>query len=240
METGEFSVKDEKDSKIEQTVKDLTESFKGEGINYFIIGSLARNMYMGKETQSPEVDLLIPNQAQRQKAETLMNKVRTANPGIDLDTSLSNIVLEEGGKYFLTYGNIKHSVDPQIFEPSELHIGVTNFNTLNPPALLHTYTFVGGPFRGKDWSNALTLSRWMKQQNISYDHSSYSKFHQFGKDRWKRSPLRQIQNAWRAAINSLPDEARNKILEVYKTPIVTNIRDIFNRVEKATCGVSTD
>jgi len=240
MENSEIPVISEKNLRMEKAMKDLSETFDGNEINYFVIGSLARNIYMGNELQTPEIDLLIPNKSQQAKATELIKIVKGNNGEIDIDSSLSELVEEEDGIYHLVYGNLKSITDPNIFEAEKLQIGNTKFRTLKPSTLLHTYTFVGGPFRKKDWTNALIFARWMKQKGVVYNDSDYDAFHNFGKERWKKSPLRKIQYAWRKTINSLPDDARNKIVDLYDTSLITSAREIFNRLERATCKLDSD
>ncbi len=53
-------------SEIVKAIDGLDKTFKSAGIDYFIIGSIARKSYMQEEVTdiSPEIDLLIPNKEQ--------------------------------------------------------------------------------------------------------------------------------------------------------------------------------
>ncbi len=76
----------------------------------------------------------------------------------------------------------------------------------------------------------------MRKNNFSYDHSPYLPFHQFGKDRWKQSPLRKLQYAWRETLDSLPSDLKEKVLKIYQFKPVQKARDLFNLLEELTCG----
>ncbi len=242
MEGVEHTPITDKAVKLESTLKDLTERLDNSGIDYFIVGSLARNMYMGVEVQSPEIDIIIPNKKDRQRTSQIIEQeIQPSHPDITIDTSLSDFIVEDDGDYRLIYGNINFPVEKDLVEPETLNIGNTKFKTFSPPTLLHTYTFVGGPFREKDWKNSLTFARWMKNQNIHYDDTLYDNFHQFGKLRWKGSPLRKAQYGWRKIVNSLPKEFRRQLLSgIYEMPAAKRMRHLFNRLEENTCGIRGD
>ncbi|MFV1917420.1 MAG: hypothetical protein ACC618_03010 [Patescibacteria group bacterium] len=230
---------EEKFRKIEATLTILSKRLDNEKVNYYIIGSLARNIYMGDDPQSPEIDLVIPNPNDQDKmAQIISDEIQPAHPDIYIDTSLSDYIQETDGEYILTYGNIEHKVDSELMEPQELIFQSAKFKSFAPPTLLHAYTFVGGPFRSKDWTSALTFARWMRKENIEYDHDKFSGFHKFGKEKWNNSPLRKSQHAWRKFVNDLPKDFRDKLLDVYKLPIAKQARRLFNQVEEMTCGTN--
>ena len=152
----------EKIEKMESAIRSLTERLDDTETEYFIAGSLARNVYMGTDIQSPEIDLIIPNKEKRQQVrEIIESEIQTTHPDITIDISLSEFLDEKDGKYSLKYGNIDLPIESKLMEPEILTLGSTTFKTFKPATLLHTYTFVGGPFREKDWKNSLTFARWM-------------------------------------------------------------------------------
>lgn len=225
--------------RVESTLRSLTEILDSTGTEYFIAGSLARNMYMGTEVQSPEIDLIIPNEEERQHiSQIIESEIQPAHPHITIDTSLSKFIEELDGNFRLKYGNIDLPIENELMEPQVVSLGNTTFKTFKPATLLHTYTFVGGPFREKDWTNSLAFARWMKDQGIIYNHKLYQNFHRFGKFRWNNSPLRKAQHGWRKIVDSLPESLRKQLLSgVYKMPAARTMRQLFNRLEETTCGV---
>jgi hypothetical protein len=150
--------------------------------------------------------------------------------------SLSNLLTENDGEYSLSYGGINYPLKKELMAPEKIKFADLSVNTFSPATLLHTYSFVGGLFREKDWKNALTFSRWLNKEDIKYEHADYEPFHKFGRERWNSSPLRKIQNVWRNMVNALPENLRDKLLETYGSPIVKNVRGAFSVVEEATCG----
>lgn len=236
----------ESDEALLNTLKDITDALRSENINYFIIGSLARKTYMMDDNTdntdnngefSPEIDILVPEKDQFPKAQEIIMRIeKEKNPKIEVDLSLSGIVSQEREEYFLTHGNLKFPVKSTLFEPAYLQIGRVNFQTLKPATLLHTYAFVGGPLREKDWRNAIIFARWMKENEVKYDHKDYEVFHKFGKKRWNSSPFRKIQHVWRKTLNSLPKDIRKGIVGIYDTNLVRKLRQLFNKFEEMTCG----
>ena len=164
-----------------------------EGINYFLVGSLARRAHMGALEKSeapitPEIDLIVPDPSDRKKLEKI-----EAPQKIKLDLMPSDFVQRyESGNYSLNFGNLKIPVDKSVFEKEIVEIGGTEIPTLKPEALLHTYELTGKNFRPKDWANAIDFARWMRSKKIEYDHSLYLPFHEFNKQQL-RMPLRKAK-----------------------------------------------
>ena len=254
-------MEDEKNRDIEahkqvEQLRRILEILNTHGIDYYVVGSLARIAYIqswqsrrnsseGKSTplnipceafekSSPEINLLIPDREQYEEAKKILD---IPSLSVKVDLSLSNFLRREDGKFFLTHGGVRIPVEGKLFEPVVFDIEGTEFRTLKPETLLHTYVFVGGPFREKDWTNALEFARAMRKQKIVYDHSEYEPFHKFGRIRWRNSPLRRVQYAWRMLINSMPEDVRERVLQVYNFTPIRLLRSMFNKMEEATCGV---
>jgi hypothetical protein len=47
MEIGEIPIKSEKDNIFEKAAGEMIEKFSENGINYYVIGSFTRNIYIG-------------------------------------------------------------------------------------------------------------------------------------------------------------------------------------------------
>jgi len=202
------------------------------GVNYFLVGSLARRAYMGTLEKggalTPEVDLIVLYKNDIEKIKKLKP------PKIKLDLSLSGFIYrDKDGDYSLRFGNLKIPIKKEVFKPEIVKINGIDVFTLRPETLLHMYALVGGIFRPKDWVNAINFARWMKNKRITYDHELYLPFHRFNK-RQLKNPLRKLRLFWREILRSLPPEALEGIEKVYNTSLMKKIRNFFNEIEKIT------
>jgi hypothetical protein len=235
--TAELHSMEEKNPEVENGIRELTKKFGDEGIDYLIIGSVARVAYMGSGVPSNDIDILIPFSGQRTRAQEIINSLQPMHPEIYFDTSLADLIEvdESSQQYHLKYGFIDEVVKAELFKIRELDFEGISIKTIPPATLLHMYTLVGGPFREKDWNNSLTFARWMKTQP-AYSHELYWPFHSFGKRRWNESPLRKMQYVWRQFINYLPGNLQNKTREIYNLPLTVKARVLFNTIEESMCG----
>lgn len=206
-----------------------------EGINYFLVGSLARRAYMGtleeEDPLSSEIDLIVLNPLDIEKLKNL----KCPPQKIKLDLTLSEFFFRNGdGDYFLKFGAFEIPLKRDVFEPEIVKINGIDVFTLKPEALLHIYALVGKNFRPKDWVNAITFARWMKKKGITYDHALYLPFHEFNKKQLK-IPLRKVKLFWRKILSSLPPKVLGYLKKFYDIPPMKNARDLFNTMEKITC-----
>jgi len=220
---------------ILQEAGEFLDRLNKEGINYFLAGSLARRAYMGTLEEgnpfTPEIDLIVPAPSDREKIKNLEPPQK-----IKLDLSLSEFVCKKGdSSFFLKFGNFEIPVEADAFERKMVQINGIDAFTLKPEALLHIYSLVGKTFRPKDWANAITFARWMKQRGITYDHALYLPFHEFNKKQLN-IPLRKVKLFWRKILSLLPPEVSRNLRKIYNIPPMKNARDLFNAMEKITCG----
>ena len=216
--------------------------FTESAVTYFVIGSAARRAYLGDDPNLvTDFDLLTPDTTQKQLVSTCLRKINQllTDAGItpvEIDTSLSNLLVLENGKFHLKYSHIDYEIDDQVMISRRIKLGKVEITTLPPETLLHTYSFIGGPFRAKDWPNALHFARFVNAQPSEFDHKLYQPFHRFSRERWNAYPLRKVKYAWRSFVNRLPSEIRIKLVHnVYPRPGVINLRNGFNTLEEALC-----
>lgn len=243
MENIEVPQPSEVHSKAVEAIRYIDKEFKQQQIPYFLIGAYARNAYMGVvPNKASDVDLLVTESSKKQQAEEILKTVRQNHPDVIIDTSLSELVCSDKGKYSLKYGPIEYSVDSNLMQERRVKFQGAEFSTLLPEVLLHTYSFVGGPFREKDWQNSLRFARYIKDQRKQregdeYDHKLFEPFHQFSRDRWNKFPLRRLQYIWRKTFSALPPDIKQFLLnKVYPNEQIQGIRMRLNTLQSTLCA----
>lgn len=229
-------------SLTERAISNIDTFLRSEGIDYLIVGSIARYAYMKKDiNEKNEIDIVVLNPSNQERARDIFNQIEERNGNIKIDDSLNEFLNKsESGELKLKHGKLEYPIPPEVSEERQLNIGSTVIKTLPPETLLHTFLLAGGKFREKDWHNALEYGRWLKK-NVTYNHDQLNVFHEFGKNQWVLSPLKRIQYNWRKFAGNLPDPIKNTLLDnVYNLKGIKDARKAFNIIEEKTCGYKSN
>jgi hypothetical protein len=241
METAELvtapTPKETTNSPIERALGNIDTLLKEKGIDYFVIGSIARKAYMNIPISNKnEIDILVPEQEKFKEAKEIFDLIEKQNAGITIDTTLSSVLEKVNGEYNLRHGKLIHKLEPETMQERRIISGNTTFSTLPPETLFHAFILAGSNWREKDWRNAIDFGRWIKKE-VQYDHSKMLPFHVFARELWNKSPLRKVQYVWRTFVRNLPEPVQKNVLEnLYKSNSVQSARKMFNEIEKTLCG----
>ena len=233
-----ISFEKESSTLTERAVGNLDTLLKENGIDYFVVGSVARYAYMGKSiNEKNEIDVLVLDPNRFDDARNIFDKVEDRNRGIKIDSSLNGyMICDDKENIILKHGNLEHKIPTNLVEEKRVSAGSSKFSTLPPETLLHTYLLAGGKMREKDWGNALDFGRWINK-NRKYDHKELIIFHEFGKGQWTQSPLRKLQQNWRTFVKSLPHPVKKILTEdIYNLDTIQKARKAFNNLEENMCG----
>lgn len=217
---------------VRKTLREINETLTRLGIEYYIVGSTARMVYMGLPPYRNEVDIVIPDK--RAQALETLKELKIKYPQVDDDLS-SLFSKDPEGQYTLSKGRVRLAIPEELMRPEWLTLDDTRFSTLPPHTLLHTFLINGRPFRPKDRKYSFIFAEWLRRLG-SYDHSKYEVFHDFARIQYK-APLGRVRIAYRGFLSALPEEQRGLLQKILYTHGPSEyIGALFNLIDTSLCG----
>lgn len=186
---------------------DVQDTFHEKGIDYRIVGSLASHAFLGAngvegvppldfnrkgaatpDQRVPDIDLIVPRDdlpGAREIRKKLLEssfpiKLGLANPTTEID------FLPEEEASFLTHKDIALPVSSELFRSETVPLHGVDLQTIPLDTLVHTFGTFGGKIREKDMPIISALIR----ANPNPPHPETAVFHQYQKERRKKSPGR--------------------------------------------------
>jgi len=212
--------------KIAATLEQLHEALGAIDVTYFVIGSCARNAYLGEEGPIPDIDIVILDRLARRRGQKEMARV-SHESGVEVDDSLSRFFDVRDSAYFLVSGRLRVPVEARVFETRWIEWQGTPIPTFAPQTLLHFFNcLVATPFRPKDKPAVFRFARFARTHR-ELPHELLLPFHVFVA-RWRYLPLRALQLWWREQLKRLPPRVRRGVLRFYPTWPSRVARAVFN------------
>lgn len=195
------------------------------GIDYRVVGGVARRAYTGEPLGENwnDVDIIFSDQAKN--SPTLIKSkdeiwAKFHSRGITLDTFLSDSSISFNSKQVRLKVLGEETVLPgQLFERRIVNVNGIEFSTVDAIVLLHISGLMG-KMRRKDWGNTLKLARYLKQNNGHFSEREFVAWHDYARSSREKHPATYVIKDIKIRVKEIIPEQFIPVLRPITKPII--------------------